>query len=122
MPRQDCGGWHQNGPGVRDGIGISITDPPGVGFQGLTGQLASILDKPVLDQTGLTGRFNVHLEWTPDDATSSALNESTEPAPANNTGPSIFTAVREQLGLELKPAKGPITFLVIDSAEHPSEN
>jgi uncharacterized protein (TIGR03435 family) len=54
------------------------------------------------------------LHWTPEDAT---------PAEAlNYSGPSIFTAVPEQLGLKLEPAKGMLDTIVIDSAEMPSEN
>jgi uncharacterized protein (TIGR03435 family) len=120
-PDQKSCGWQQSSSSLK-GIGIFITDPPGVPRQGLIGQLSAITDKPVIDQTGLTGSYDVHLEWTPDDVSSNALNESAQPAPLTDTGPTEFTAVREQLGLELKPAKGPITFLVIDSVDRPSEN
>jgi uncharacterized protein (TIGR03435 family) len=113
--------WRETRPGLRSGTGISITDPPGVAFQGVAGQLSNILDKPVIDQTGLTGLFDIHLEWAPDDTT---LNPADTPGPiaSTETGPTIFTAVREQLGLELKPAKGPVKVLVIDAVDRPSEN
>jgi uncharacterized protein (TIGR03435 family) len=57
----------------------------------------------VLDQTGLTGAWNVRLEWSPQDA--------------NATGPSIFTALEEQLGLRLESRRGPIDVLVVDHAD-----
>jgi uncharacterized protein (TIGR03435 family) len=119
-----CGSWTVNGPGLRSGTGIPMTDSAGVGFQSLTGQLSLVLDKPVIDKTGLSGLFDVELKWSPDETGSQAApaGDSGQPAPAVDEGPSIFTAVREQLGMELKPAKGPVTVLVIDSVERPSEN
>ncbi len=69
-------------------------------------------DFPILDRTGLTGVFNITLDFVPDDAT------STDTA----VGPSILTALQEQLGLKLEAAKGPMEILVIDHAERPSEN
>lgn len=70
------------------------------------------VDRPVIDQTGLAGRFNFHLEYAPEGA----------PAEDPATGPSIFTALQEQLGLKLEPAKGPKEFLVIDHVERPTGN
>jgi uncharacterized protein (TIGR03435 family) len=67
------------------------------------------LGRPVLDETGLTGSFDFKLEWTPEDA----------PALA---GESIFTAIREQLGLKVESKKGPVETIVIAKAEKPSEN
>ncbi len=69
----------------------------------------------VLDMTGLEGSFEVHLEWATDDTRQQATDR-----PA---GPSLFTAVQEQLGLKLESRKGPGDVLVIDSAEKvPAEN
>jgi uncharacterized protein (TIGR03435 family) len=67
----------------------------------------------VVDQTGLKGFFEVKLAWTPDD----------RPVPDDERGPSVFTAVREQLGLRLESRKGPMEVLVVDHAEKtPTEN
>jgi uncharacterized protein (TIGR03435 family) len=66
----------------------------------------------VVDKTALQGDFAFELEWTPDPS----------PAPADDSGPSIFTALQEQLGLKLEPQKGPVEILVIDHVERPSEN
>jgi len=76
---------------------------------------SSILDRPVLDRTGLGGRYDFTLEWTPD------LSPSDNPTP-NAAGPSIFTAVQEQLGLKLERQKAPVEILVIDHVEKASEN
>lgn len=67
----------------------------------------------VVDRTGLAGRFDVRLFWTPDD----------RPVADDERGPSVFTAVQEQLGLKLESRKGPMEVLVIDSVEkNPVEN
>lgn len=71
------------------------------------------LGRPVIDKTGIAGRFDFHLEYAPDSGV-----PSDDPA----GGPSIFTALQEQLGLKLESAKGPGEFLVIDYVEKPSEN
>jgi uncharacterized protein (TIGR03435 family) len=76
---------------------------------------------PVLDHTGLAGRFDFDLEWTPDQPLRLPPNAPNLP-PIDPNGPSIFTAVKEQLGLKLESTKGPVDVLVIDHAEHPSEN
>jgi len=82
----------------------------------LVDQLSTQLHRPVIDKTGLTGKFDIKLEWARDTSPSSD-------AAANDTsGPSIFTAVQEQLGLKLVPTKGPVETIVIDHAEHPSAN
>jgi uncharacterized protein (TIGR03435 family) len=80
------------------------------------GSFASTLEgqvhRTVIDKTGLEGSYDLTLKWSPDDATST----QTDSAPA------IFTALQEQLGLKLQPAKGPVQTLVVDHAEMPSEN
>jgi uncharacterized protein (TIGR03435 family) len=81
------------------------------------------VDRPIVDKTGIAGRFDVHLEFTPDQATPRLGDQNGPPAGADaDFGPSVFTAIQEQLGLKLEPAKGPGEFLVIDSVERPSEN
>jgi len=77
----------------------------------------NILEGPsgryVIDKTGLTGRYDFDLHWTPDDT-------HAEAAPAD--APSLFTAVQEQLGLKLEPVKAPVDVLVVDSAKAPTPN
>jgi uncharacterized protein (TIGR03435 family) len=79
--------------------------------------LGLYLDRPVIDQTGLAGRFDVNLEFT-----DSLLHPGQAPAPEAPGDISIFTAVREQLGFKLEPGKGPVKVIVIDHLERPSEN
>jgi len=69
-------------------------------------------DRPVIDQTSLTGRYDFTLKWTYD-----VSRESSADAP-----PSVFTAIKEQLGLRMDAVKGPAEVLVIDHVERPSEN
>jgi uncharacterized protein (TIGR03435 family) len=75
--------------------------------------LAFDLKRPVKDETGLSGEFAFTLDWT------RGLGESDA---GQSSGPSLFTAVQEQLGLKLESAKGPVEVLVIDRLEKPSEN
>lgn len=84
----------------------------------LAEDLSEDLDQRIVDQTGLTGRYDFTLKWTPDDS-AAAVN------PANagtEAGPSLFTALEEQLGLKLVPVKAPIDVVVIDHIEKPAEN
>lgn len=92
---------------------IQITTKKG-GMEQLVDELSANLDRPVLNKTGLTGDYDYSLEWAPE--------RDGRPAPEEINAPSIFTALREQLGLKLEPQKAAIEVLVIDSAEKPSEN
>ena len=75
----------------------------------LASNLGNQLGRIVIDKTGLQGKYDWTLVWDPD------------PSP-DSTNPSILIALQEQLGLKLEPQKGPMETLVVDSAEHPSEN
>ena len=75
----------------------------------LAGGLSNFAGRLVIDKTGLTGRYEVTLSW--------AFNDS-----FTDSAPAIFTAVQEQLGLKLEPAKAPVDVVVIDHLERPSEN
>jgi len=96
----------------------------GVQLEMLTRTLSSQLGRPVIDRTGLKGNFDFKLEWTPDPGQPAAMpaNGPDAPPPPDPNGPSIFTAVQEQLGLRLESQKGPVEMLVIDKVEKPSEN
>ena len=91
---------------------------------GILVSLAAIVGRLVFDRTGLTGSFNFTLTWTPDqiptgyDKKAGALGLP----PADPNGPSIVTALQEQLGLKLDAQKGPVDTLFIDRVEHPVEN
>ena len=102
-----------------------MIDLYGIGLDQFSKYLGSLLGRPGIDKTGITGLFDFHLEFAPDESTPTlrASPPGTPPAaPSDPAGPSIFTAIQEQLGLKLEPAKGPGEFLVIDRVERPSEN
>jgi len=92
--------------------------------------LATNLSKPVLDQTGLTGTYDFSLTWTPGenagglDAVIARLPPEVQARipGADPNGPTIFTALQEQLGLRLESRKVPTEILIVDSAEHPVSN
>jgi uncharacterized protein (TIGR03435 family) len=84
------------------------------------------MDRPVIDRTGLTDRFNFTLDWTPDDSqfTAFQLPGATIPHSTDdpNAPPGLYTAIREQLGLKLESVKVPVDVIVIDQVKRPSEN
>jgi uncharacterized protein (TIGR03435 family) len=97
---------------------------------GTMAQLVSVLQNrlaaPVVDDTGIQGRFDIKLEFAMDmngpaagNAAQRGPGNALPPAP---NGPSLFTAVQEQLGLRLDSRKAPVEMFVIDHAERPSEN
>ena len=79
-----------------------------------------ITGRVVIDKTGLLGEYDITLTWTPDQG--GPPPRSNEASSMDAAGPSIFTAVQEQLGLKLESAKGPVKSLVIEHIERPSEN
>ena len=82
--------------------------------QMLTGWTQSDLGRIIEDRTGLPGRYTLALQWTPENVPVAAIQKY--------SGPSIFTALKEQLGLELKATKGPLDTIVIDHVEMPTPN
>jgi uncharacterized protein (TIGR03435 family) len=87
----------------------------------LATSLAPFVSRFTVDKTGLTGGFDVELTWTPDPAFPSVGNPLADAAP-NSSGPTIFAALQEQLGLKLVADKGPVAILVVDHLEEPSAN
>lgn len=93
-------------------------------------RLSNWLDRPVLDKTGLTGRFDIHLVFAPDGATPGVRafpgerrpSDAGFPAQTLDEGPSVFTAMRDQLGLKLTPSQGPVQVLIINQVKRPSDN
>jgi uncharacterized protein (TIGR03435 family) len=83
--------------------------------------LAQELGHPVIDDTGLTGKYDLTLDWASQNtASSSAVSDDT--GAVSDAPASIFTAVQEQLGLKLEVRKGPVTYVVIDHLEKPTAN
>lgn len=87
-----------------------------------SGLLSLILDRPVIGKTGIPGSYDIRLAFSPDNLTSSRSVTDVPAAAADPNGPTVFTALQEQLGLRLLRAKGPVEVLVIDHVERPSEN
>ena len=84
---------------------------------------ATVLDRPVVDQTGLAGRWDFTLKWTPDETQfGGQIPGPPAPTDAADAPPDLFTAIQQQLGLKFEPAKTAVDVLVIDKAEKPSEN
>ena len=121
-----CGTPYAHGYGLNmtsDGYGMTMAE-----FAGR--MLSGFLDRPIVDKTGLTGSYDIHLEFVRGDGPSgmALLNGVYSPdslagtSGADTSGPSIFTAVREQLGLKLVPDKSPLEVIVVDNAERPSAN
>lgn len=121
----------KNGPKLKE---AAPSDEPGsvrirgfgklTGIRATVGQLAAalsdvrlngnaMLDRPAIDHTGLTGVYDFSLEWTPEMGASDS---------ADRTGPSVFTAVQEQLGLKLEKQKVAVEIFIIEHVEKPSEN
>jgi uncharacterized protein (TIGR03435 family) len=93
--------------------------------------LSRQVDRTVVDETGLTGRYDFELNWVPDfgpgrqpgeQGTQTSPTEDAQATPAPTNGPSIFTAIQEQLGLKLERKNGLVAFFMIDHAEKPSDN
>lgn len=103
-----------NGRGNTSIMGTHL-DATGVRIDDLCSNLARILDRSVIDKTGLTSFYDMTLNWSEDHA---GPGEGTEQA----SGPSLFTALQEQLGLKLVSAKGPVGVLIVDQASLPKED
>jgi uncharacterized protein (TIGR03435 family) len=100
-------GRTSSGPGRLEATGITI--------QKLADLLARMAGAPVTNATGLPGVYDFVLEWSPDESLRMAPAEGS--GAGANSGPSIFTALEEQLGLKLTGGKGPVEILVVDHME-----
>jgi uncharacterized protein (TIGR03435 family) len=116
-------GWMQWGRGHLKGTHVDM--------RFLCVHLSRQVDRTVVDETGLTGGYDFELNWVPaigparlpaDPGAETSPPGDTEATPAQTNGPSIFTAIQEQLGLKLEPKKGLVAFFTIDHADKPSDN
>jgi uncharacterized protein (TIGR03435 family) len=103
QPSQSSGKSFGTGRTHFNGQGLTMTI--------IAEELSQITGRIVVDKTGLTGRYDLKLQWTPDDAAST-----------ESEFPTLFTAIQEQLGLKLEPAKEPVPVLVIDHIDLPTPN
>ena len=90
--------------------GMTVTN---ASMSDLALMLQFMLDRPVVDQTNLAGKYDLHLKWTPADA---------PPNTAPDAPPGLFTAIREQLGLKLEPTKAMDDVLMVDHVDKPTPN
>lgn len=95
-----------------------------ISMQQLITLLGRWMDRPIIDKTGLTGYVDVRLRFAPETAPRPSPPQPSPDgvAPPPSDDPSIFTAIEDQLGLKLEPAREPVDVLVIDSARKPVEN
>ncbi|HVU47394.1 MAG TPA: TIGR03435 family protein [Terracidiphilus sp.] len=118
----------------------AVNDPQGFGFRGLgdlivrnmdmkdfaTWMQSGVMDKPVVDQTGLKDRYDFTLKWTPDDSQFQQFRGAVPMTPPKtddpNAPPSLYTAIQEQIGLKIEATKAPDDVIVIDHVEKPSAN
>jgi uncharacterized protein (TIGR03435 family) len=106
--KMQVAGDHDGSPIARIGHGhLAMTTD----LKGIAAMLTDAVGRPVIDETGLFGYYTVKLEWTPDNVD-----------PSIEGGGSIFTAIKEQLGLQLKAGRSPVPVFVIDKIERPSDN
>jgi uncharacterized protein (TIGR03435 family) len=124
------------GPEGHGGGGMIMVGPDTLTMQGgevksMVSILSDQLGHHVIDKTGLTAKYDIHLKWAPEDHQGPEMKGAASNiggsggdggAPSGDTGPSIFAALQEQLGLKLESAKAPVEVLVIDHAEKPTAN
>jgi uncharacterized protein (TIGR03435 family) len=100
-------------------IGPAKVTGRGVALSQLAGGLAGIAQRTIVDRTGLSGRFDFDLTYTPDMVSPEGAKIAAAGL-ADANGPSLFTAIQEQLGLKLESTRGPVKVLVVDRVEHPT--
>ena len=118
---------YESGTPVRGGVNMRVTregmmlrarNETMAGFSSVLQE--AVVDRPVVDQTGVTGNFDFQLTFAPDGAQFGGLRLPT--TNDESAAPSLFTAIREQTGLELDAVRAPISVMVIDHLEEPSPN
>lgn len=115
-------------PGRVRTVGVGSLTAVATPVERLAQMLTIVFGKSVVDETGLSGSYDFTLKWTPASSESSPFGpippelRQRLDAPLDPLGPSIFTAVQEQLGLSLQPRKVPTELIVIDAAHHPTAN
>lgn len=105
-------------------VGRGQINANGATMAAVARMISQQLGRDVIDNTGLKGNYDVNLEWTPEPGQGGGGAPPPPGAvpPADANGPTLFTALQEQLGLRLESTKGPVTVVVIDSIAKPSEN
>jgi uncharacterized protein (TIGR03435 family) len=115
-------------PKIRSGGPVVTVDISGATIANLCSQLGIVMDREVIDRTGIAGRFDIHLEVTPADmqpkfVAGHAIEQQGQlRADDKDAGPSISTALQQQLGLKLETGRGPVQVIVVDRIERPTDN
>jgi len=123
-PKLTTSGGDPNGlPGLTF-RGLGVLPATNATMANLAGLMqATVLDRPVVDRTGLTGRYDFVLKWTPDESQFRTLGAPVPPPTDDpNAPPGLFTAIQEQLGLHLDSTKAPVEVQVIDTIRKPTDN
>lgn len=106
---------------------LQTMEGQGIPVSSIAVMASGTVGRIIIDKTGLTGRYDFKISWSRNDsaaqpAASPAADAAAVPVAADPTGPSIFTALQEQLGLKLESGKGPVEIIVIEHVERPSGN
>jgi uncharacterized protein (TIGR03435 family) len=115
-------------PKMSSGGPVVTVDMPGATIANLCSQLGIVMDREVIDRTGIAGRFDIHLEVTPADlqpkfVAGRAIEQQPQLTAENaDAGPSISTALQQQLGLKLERGRGPVQVIIVDHIERPTDN
>ncbi len=106
--------------------GVRVIDSYSVPLEAFAAVLSSHIGRPVVDRTGLTGTWDIHLESAPESISSGPVMLNGEPAsspnPDDSRAVSVFTAIQKQLGLKLTAGTAPIDVVVVDSIDEPTAN
>jgi uncharacterized protein (TIGR03435 family) len=111
------------------GGGMQSFSATGAPISNLVRMLSAMVGRPVLDRTGLTAKYDYKLEFSMEQTQGPLFSGgdgsgkgSDSAPPPESSGPSLFTALQEELGLKLESGKGPVAIIIIEHVERPSEN
>jgi uncharacterized protein (TIGR03435 family) len=128
IPNGECSAESTQQPALANGTPCDVVNMGAGRINGQRGRMSQLCDRlstllavTVVDKTGLQGNYNISMTWAPDPDLEHTLIGDHPPA-SDVPGPSVFTAVQEQLGLKLVAGKGPVEAIVIDSVEKASGN
>ncbi len=100
-------------------IRVSSWNATAIDMDGAAGALVGVLGRKVVDRTGVMGKFDIHVQWTPDQAPAGVDAGAASTADA---APPLFTVLEEQLGLKVESGRGPVDVLVIEHVERPTDD
>jgi len=119
-PPPPPGGAPAAGPRCPSMLGLGAISGRKLPMSLFVSTLSNYVGRQIVDRTNLTGTFDLDLQWTPDNVNVAPGTAPFPVFPFDPNGPSLATALQEQLGLKLEPSRGAVDVLVIDSVEKPS--